>query len=465
VPEETVEEEKFEPIELKAIEGLKKLDSQMLRSDESFAQVEENHVSANAKEEEKGEHPEIKSEKQPQRQKVEESIRVNLGRIDKLMNNVGELVILQTMLSQHKKSIESLLVQKTIHQLEKITREIQDISMSLRMVPLKQTFQKMQRIVRDTSLELAKEVRLEISGEDTELDKTVLEQIGDPLVHLIRNAVDHGLESKNERIQTGKSEVGLVQLSANNRGSHIVIEVRDDGKGLDPKKLVAKALEKGLIKSGQDLSDEQAYELIFAPGFSTKAIVTNVSGRGVGMDVVKTNITRLSGEIQIETHLGTGTCFRILLPLTIAIIDGIVVRVSDQNYVVPVSNIHESMRPKVEQIGTVTGVGEVLKLRGETLPVYRLGKLLGLKSDKISINEATAMVVRPPKMKPFAVLVDEMLKKQQVVIKRLGEEIRGTPGITGGAILGDGKAALIIDFPELVERIKVGHSNVHRKGI
>ncbi len=183
------------------------------------------------------------------------------------------------------------------------------------------------------------------------------------------------------------------------------------------------------------------------------------------MDVVKTNITRLSGEIQIETHLGTGTCFRILLPLTIAIIDGIVVRVSDQNYVVPVSNIHESMRPKVEQIGTVTGVGEVLKLRGETLPVYRLGKLLGLKSDKISINEATAMVVRPPKMKPFAVLVDEMLKKQQVVIKRLGEEIRGTPGITGGAILGDGKAALIIDFPELVERIKVGHSNVHRKGI
>jgi two-component system chemotaxis sensor kinase CheA len=252
---------------------------------------------------------------------VDESIRVSLSRIDRLMNNVGELVILQTVMSQQKDTFASPLQQHTVTQMEKIIREVQEISMSLRMVPLKQTFQKMQRIVRDTSQAISKDVELIINGDDTELDKTVLEQIGDPLVHLIRNAVDHGIETPDEREKAGKSRTGHVRLSAQHRGSHVVIEIRDDGKGLDAKKLVAKAIEKGILKPGAVLTDEEAYRLIFAPGFSTKQEVTDISGRGVGMDVVKTNIDSLQGTVELETELGKGSSFRILLPLTLAIVD------------------------------------------------------------------------------------------------------------------------------------------------
>ncbi|OFZ55310.1 MAG: hypothetical protein A2428_04150 [Bdellovibrionales bacterium RIFOXYC1_FULL_54_43] len=383
----------------------------------------------------------------------DESIRVSLRRLERLMNNVGELVILQAVLNQQKYQVESVLVQKTIDQLAKITKDIQDISMSLRMVPLKQTFQKMQRIVRDTSMALNKDVRLELVGEETELDKTVLEQIGDPLVHLVRNAVDHGLESTEERLAAGKSAQGIVRLRAYHQGSNIAIEVRDDGHGLDAKKLTDKAIERGLLKPGTLLTDDQAHQLIFASGFSTKAQITDISGRGVGMDVVKSNVTALQGEIEVETEKGKGTCFRILLPLTLSIIDGMVVRSGEERYVVPIAQVYESVQPTKDDVHFVTGIGEVLSLRGDNLPLYRLGAVLGRKAAQgaRTVSESIAIVIRSGKH-PFSVLVDDIIGHQQVVIKRLGNEVQHLKGISGGAILGDGRAALILDFNELVSR-------------
>ncbi|MGK5086681.1 chemotaxis protein CheA [Bdellovibrionota bacterium FG-2] len=384
----------------------------------------------------------------------DESIRVSLGKLDQLVNNVGEMVILQTVLNQHKNKVQSALLQKTITQLSKISKNIQDISMSLRMIPLKQTFQKMQRIVRDTSKTLGKNIELHISGEETELDKTVLENLGDPLVHLIRNAVDHGVEDPEERAKAGKDPVGNIFLRAYHQGDHIVIEIKDDGKGLDAKKLTAKAIEKGLLKPGQTLSDQDAYHLIFAPGFSTKAVVTDVSGRGVGMDVVRTNIEKLSGEVQLTTTLGGGTCFKILLPLTLAIIDGMLINSQDERYVIPLAQVYESIRPLDKDVHFVTGVGEVLTLREENIQVYRLPTLLSRKLTPKPPSDTIAIVVRTSE-KPFAVLVDDIIGQQQVVIKRLGAELQHIRGFSGGAILGDGRAALILDMGELVSKTKV----------
>ncbi len=381
----------------------------------------------------------------------DESIRVSLRRIEKLMNNVGELVIFQEVLNQQKVETQSTLIQKTISQLAKVTREIQDISMSLRLVSLKQTFQKMQRIVRDTSGALGKDVQFEITGEDTEIDKTILESLGDPLVHLIRNAVDHGLEMPDEREAAGKSRTGHIRLSAAHRGGHIVIEVVEDGRGMDPAKLIAKAIEKGILKPGAKLADRDAYRLIFAPGFSTKTAVTDISGRGVGLDVVKTNIERLQGEVQLETVLGKGTTFRILLPLTLAIIDGMIITVGDERYVVPITQVHETLQPTKEDLHKVTGMGDVFSLRGEQLPLYRLSDVLGKRVVIRAANEAIVIVVRSGE-KPFSILVDDIVGQQQVVIKRLGKETQNLKGVSGGAILGDGRAALILDFPELVTR-------------
>lgn len=382
-------------------------------------------------------------------QVVDESIRVSLRRLDRLMNNVGELVILQAVLNQQKFQVQSMLVQKTIDQLAKITKDIQDISMSLRMVPLKQTFQKMQRIVRDISKQLNKEVLFEMGGEETELDKTVIEQIGDPLVHLVRNAVDHGLESAEDRIKAGKNPQGRVLLRAIHQGDHIRIEVQDDGRGLDAQKLIAKAREKGIIKPNQTLTDDQAHQLIFASGFSTKEQVTDVSGRGVGMDVVRSNVMALQGDIQIDTELGKGTCIRIILPLTLSIIDGMVVKCGEERYVVPITHVYESVQPTKADVVFATGLGEVLNLRGENVPLHRLGALLNRKiANGREYWDSIAIVVRTGKF-PFAVLVDDIIGQQQVVIKRLGSEVRNIKGVSGGAILGDGRAALILDFPEL----------------
>ncbi|MBC7692118.1 MAG: chemotaxis protein CheA [Methylotenera sp.] len=381
---------------------------------------------------------------------AEESIRVSLARLDKLINYVGEMVILQTVLSEQAQTGNPLLLKKTVNQLGKVTKEIQDISMSLRMVALKQTFQKMQRIVRDTSNALSKKVHLNIHGEETELDKTVLEHLSDPLVHLIRNAVDHGIESGDQRIVNGKPEAGTIHLAAFHEGGSIVIEVKDDGGGIDAARLKMKAIEKGLIRSDSPITEKEAQMLIFHPGFSTKSEVTDISGRGVGLDVVRTNIERLQGQIVLDTVVGKGTCFRITLPLTLAIIDGMVVRCEEQRYIIPLTQVHECVQPEESDIHFATGFGEVFSLRGEHLPLFRLSNLLGRKTIQRKASEMIAIVVRSGK-RPFSVLVDDVIGQHQVVIKSLGQEIQHLKGFSGSAILGDGRPALILELPDLVK--------------
>jgi two-component system chemotaxis sensor kinase CheA len=378
---------------------------------------------------------------------ADESIRVSLGRLDKLLNRVSELVILHSVLKEQS-STTSAALRKTIIQLGKATREVQDISMGLRMLPIKPVFQKMQRIVRDTSQELDKLVTLHTEGEDTEVDKTVLEALGDPLVHLVRNAVDHGIESMEGRLDAGKDATGRITLRAFHQCGNLVVELQDDGGGLDAAKLQRIAVKKGLIASSAKLSDKDAYELIFAPGFSTKSEVTSISGRGVGMDVVKTNITALQGTIQIETELGRGTTFRITLPLTLAVIDGMIVRSGGGRYVVPLSHVHETIKPAEHDVHYVTGMGDVFSLRGENLPLYHLDNLLNQKPRNVAVERSTTIVVRGQRQ-ALAVMVDDIVGQAQLVIKKLGSEHRNPRGFSGSAILGDGRPALILELEEL----------------
>lgn len=382
---------------------------------------------------------------------VDESIRVSLGRLDKLMDNVGELVILQASMSQNRHLCTIPMMQRNITQMDKIIREVQEISMGLRMVPMKQTFQKMQRIVRDTSAQLQKQVNFTVMGEDTEIDKTVLEAINDPLVHLVRNAVDHGLESTEARLAAGKPATGQVWLVARHEGNNIVIEVREDGRGIDLARVRAKAIDNGLVRPDVVLTDEQITNLIFAPGLSTKTVVTDISGRGVGLDVVKTNIARLQGSISVQSVQGKGSTFIIHLPLTLAIIEGMVVRSVDERFVIPMHQIHETLRPGQQDISTIGEKSQTIALRGETLPLFRLDRLLGRPAKTTGAPwEAIMLIVRGGKVPPFALQVDDIINQQQIVIKRLGREIRDSVGLSGAAILGDGKAALIIDLVELV---------------
>jgi two-component system chemotaxis sensor kinase CheA len=283
----------------------------------------------------------------------------------------------------------------------------------------------------------------------------VLERLSDPLVHLIRNAVDHGVEAGADRLAAGKSEAGTVTLAARHQSSNLVIEIRDDGAGLDADRLKAKAVEKGILnaKAAEALSDRDAYNLIFASGFSTKAVVSDVSGRGVGMDVVKTNIEEIQGEVLVDTVLGKGTTFTIRLPLTMAIIDGMTAICGDDRYVIPLAHIHETTRPAVDDVHTTAGLGEVYVLRGESLPLFRLSQLLGHKTPPKKAADGIAVVVRTT-AQPFAVLVDDVVGQSQIVIKQLGPEHRDLRGFSGSAIMGDGRATLILELPELVSRFK-----------
>lgn len=386
---------------------------------------------------------------------ADESIRVSLSRLEKLSDFIGELVILQTVLNQHRVEIPSQFLQRTIGQLGKLSKEIQDISMSLRMIPLKQTFAKLQRIVRDTSKTLGKTVDLNLEGDQTEVDKTVLEHLSDPLVHIVRNAIDHGLEMPDERVASGKPAAGRVTISAFHQGNNLVIEIRDDGKGIDPKKLIKKSIEKGVIPAGTQMSDSDAFMLIFRPGFSTKDQVSEISGRGVGLDVVKTNVERLSGQIQLESELGKGSCFRVVLPLTLAIVDAMIVQMGEERYAVPVGNVHETVQPRKEDVHFVTGRGEMLNLRDRVIPLFRLSGLLKVgNGPKDKPREAwnSIAIIANSRNQPFAVLVDDIIRQQQIVIKKLGPEIRSQKGLTGSAILGDGKPSLILDLNDLVEK-------------
>ena len=322
--------------------------------------------------------------------------------------------------------------------------------MSLRMIPIKSTFQKMERVVRDLARDFDKKVAFVTSGDETELDRTVVEEIGDPLVHMVRNALDHGLETTAGRVAAGKPETGTLHLKAYHQGGSIVIELEDDGRGMDPDRIYAKAVEKGLIAAGAALSRDDILGLILAPGFSTAEKITAVSGRGVGMDVVKRNIEKLRGKIEISSVLGRGSIFRLKLPLTMAIVDGLVVRVGADRFILPATSVQMTLRPKPESLSTVHGQGEVLELRGRLLPIHRLHRCFNIPADAASPGDGILVIVEHGG-KVYALLVDEMLSKQEVVIKNLGAFMQGLPGVAGGAILGDGSIALIVDPGTLLQ--------------
>ncbi|MGZ3769473.1 MAG: chemotaxis protein CheA [Bdellovibrio sp.] len=394
---------------------------------------------------------------------TDESIRVSLSKVEMLLNFVGEMVILQSVLREQLTEESSMLMRKTVHQMGKAGKEIQDLSMSLRMVPVKSTFQKMQRIVRDTANLLSKEVKIQLVGEDTELDKTVLERISDPLVHLVRNSVDHGIESSDVRVNRGKPASGTVILKSYHQSGKLVIEVTDDGGGLDADRLKKKAIEKKILKPDANLSEAEAFQLIFAPGFSTKEQVSEVSGRGVGMDVVRTNITELGGEIQIFSELGKGTTFKIVLPLTLAIIEAMVVRCGKEKFVMPLNHVFETLQPKPAMLQSSHNMGDILLLRGENLPLYRLADFFNLKSDTNATN-MIAMVIRSGN-KPFALLVDDILGQYQVVVKQMGRELQNYVGVSGSTILGDGRPCLILEPADLLKRKMTVHTPLYVGGV
>jgi len=388
----------------------------------------------------------------------ETSIRVSIDKVDELINTVGELVITQSMLGQFGE-VENLTnehldkLRDGLSQLERNTRELQESVMRIRMLPISFTFQRFPRLVHDLSNQLGKKVELKMSGEQTELDKTVMEKIGDPLVHLVRNSMDHGIESPDARIAAGKPAMGLVHLNAYHQGGNIVIEIKDDGGGLNKDKILAKARSSGLVAEDEHLSDEQIHDLIFQPGFSTADKVSDVSGRGVGMDVVRRNIRSLGGTVDVKSKQGEGSTFTIRLPLTLAILDGQLIRVGQEIYIVPLVSIIESVQVKKEKVNVISGRGEVYKLRDDYIPIVRLYHVFGLKADSISLDKGLLVVVEA-EGKKVAMFVDELLAQQQVVIKSLETNYKKVEGLSGATILGDGTVALILDITGLFDLSK-----------
>ncbi|MCB1871913.1 MAG: chemotaxis protein CheA [Gammaproteobacteria bacterium] len=381
------------------------------------------------------------------------SIRVDITKIDTLINMVGELVITQSMLSMlgenfHIGQVDRL--QEGLAQLERHTREMQESVMQIRMLPISFTFSRFPRLVHDLSTQLGKKIELRMSGENTEVDKTVIEKIGDPLVHLVRNSLDHGIEMPDQRIAAGKPETGVVELNAFHNGGSIVIEIRDDGRGLDADRIHRKAIEKGLIEESDKMSDQQIYELIFQPGFSTADTVNDVSGRGVGMDVVRRNINELGGNIEIESELGRGSAIIIRLPLTLAILDGQIISVGDEIYIVPLISIIESLQVHPDSINLVAGRGEAFKLRDEYLPIVRLHEVFGIEGYRAQDLKDGLLVVVEGDGRRCGILVDDLIGQQQVVIKSLEANYGRVEGVSGATILGDGSVALILDIPGIM---------------
>lgn len=381
------------------------------------------------------------------------SIRVDTDKIDKLINLVGELVITQSMLSdlgtRFEMSHMSVLLER-MAQLERNTREIQERVMSIRMLPIGTAFSRFPRLVRDLAAKAGKKIQLVLSGEETELDKTVIESIGDPLTHLVRNSADHGLEPPEERLDNNKQEIGTIRLNAFHQGGNICITVEDDGRGLNRDRIVARAVKQGLIGENEKLSDDQIWPLIFRPGFSTAEKVTDVSGRGVGMDVVKRNIEGLGGTVSIKTMPGHGTIFTLKLPLTLAIIEGMTVRVGQETYIVPLLSILESIQPKPGAVKTIVGKGEVIDVRGTYLPVVRMYEVFALEPE-ITTPTAAILLILETEGERVAVMVDEILGQQQVVIKSMEQNFRKVEGIAGATILGDGTVGFILDVRGLLE--------------
>ena len=373
-------------------------------------------------------------------------VKVDTQKLDALVEMVGELVVAQSLL-RHDERLKSDIngpIAHKVSQMARITSEVQQITMSMRMVPIGQLFQKTARLARDLSRKAGKTLEFVTSGEDTELDRNIVEELGDPLVHMIRNSIDHGLESPEERAKAGKNPAGQVGLKASHQAGIIVVEVFDDGRGLDTGKIRARAIERGLIKEDAELSQEEIFSLIFVPGFSTASQITDVSGRGVGMDVVKRHIERLRGRIEIRSVLGHGTTFLLKLPLTLAIIDGLIVGVGSERYIVPIVAVKEMFRPQDNSVHSADGSREMVRLRDRVLPVVRLSERFELTPTHTALRDSLLIVIETEN-RQFCLVVDELIGRQEVVIKSLGEVFGNIPGVAGGAILGDGRVGLILD--------------------
>jgi two-component system chemotaxis sensor kinase CheA len=384
------------------------------------------------------------------------SIRVSIDKIDELLNSVGELVITQSVLSQLAAPLEGREaheLRNALGQLERHMRALQESVMRVRMLPISVVFNRFPRLIRDLGQRLGKKIELRVSGDQTELDKTVLEKIGDPLVHLLRNSIDHGLETPEVRLAAGKPAHGVIQLHAYHKGGNVVVEVSDDGGGLRRELILAKARERGLAGADEELSDERVYNLIFQPGFSTAEAVSEVSGRGVGMDVVRRNINELGGDVQIHSVAGKGSMVRIRLPLTLAILDGQLVRVGSEVYVVPIVSIVETIQVRQELVSSLANRAQVMRLRDDYLPIVRLYELFEIEPQHTRLVDGLLMIVETDGRR-VGLFVDELMAQQQVVIKSLETNYRPVPGLAGATMLGDGRVALILDVPGILTRFK-----------
>jgi two-component system chemotaxis sensor kinase CheA len=386
-------------------------------------------------------------------QKGVTSIRVDIDKVDRLINMVGEMVIIQAMffmqareLSTQSSQSEELM--RGIDELTAHTRELQEAVMAVRMQPVKSIFSRMPRLVRDLSSQLGKDIRLQVVGENTEVDKTIIEQLSDPLTHMLRNSVDHGVEMPQARVAAGKPATGNIYLSASHRGGRIVIEVRDDGAGIRRDKVLAKAKERGVVPKEANLSDTEIDQLIFAPGFSTAEAVTSISGRGVGMDVVKRNIEGIGGSVMLVNTPGQGTQFLISLPLTLAILDGMIVRVAGERYIIPIANILETLRPRTQDLCNMADGQTVINIRGTIVPVLYVNRLFGIGPAVEDMSNALIVLVENGH-EQIGLLVDELVGQQQVVIKTLEDNTDAVAGVAGATILGDGRVSLILDIAGL----------------
>ncbi|BDU72584.1 chemotaxis protein CheA [Mesoterricola silvestris] len=394
-------------------------------------------------------------QQQKKRTQVEAStLRVATDKIDKLVNLVGEIVITQTMLAQSAQEMATAhgiaRFNEALVALERLTRELQERVMGVRMVPVEMIFSRFPRMVRELAKQLEKDVNLVMEGQATELDKTFIEMLVDPITHLVRNGLDHGLEPVEQRIAAGKPAQATLSLKASSRGGNIFIEIQDDGRGLDRQRILAKAQEKGMVAADARMSDEEVYALLFEPGFSTAAAVSDLSGRGVGLDVVRQNIRALGGRVEVESRLGAGSTFRLVLPLTMAVLDGLTVRIGTETYVFPLSLVLESFKPRPGSIQSIQGDRHVINLRGSFMPVLPLEAVLSLGDRDGGREGDDLLVVVESDGRRAAVRVDEVLGQQQVVIKSLDTHYRKVQGISGATILGDGRVALILDVAELI---------------
>jgi two-component system chemotaxis sensor kinase CheA len=392
------------------------------------------------------------------------AIRVDTSKLDYLLDMVGEMVIAESMvrLDPELAVMKNARLQRNLTQLRRVTEEVQKVAMATRMLPVASLFQRVNRLVRDTSRKAGKLAEVEFFGEDTQLDKTIIEELTDPIMHMVRNSIDHGIETPAQRQANSKPAAGTIQLKAYRQADHIQIEIVDDGRGLNKEKILAKATERGLIAEGASLADADVFQLIFEPGFSTAEKVTDLSGRGVGMDVVKKQIQKLRGKIDIQSEAGRGTTFFLKLPLTLAIIEGLVVGVGRERFIVPIYSVQEMFRPAGGQLSTVQGRGEMVMVRNALLPVVRLEDSLQVQGSGRPSQEGL-MIVAETEGKRFVLVVDEFIGKQEVVIKSLGASLKNTAGVAGGAILGDGRVGLILDL-EAIYRDRHHRDRQQREG-